>query len=210
MSSAGGNGAAPGIAASTIEIAPEEAARADFYGLLARLLFAPADQEFLRSLAEADELDAEAGELAEAWSALIAAAALAEADAVRDEYESLFLGTGRAQVTLYTGAYMLRFTNDVPLAELRQALAGLGMVRRSESEEPEDHIAALCEVMRLLITSDPDDLARQAAFFARWIGRAYDPLCSAIDSASGASFYLAVSRLTRSFFNLEHKSFDLI
>ena len=41
-------------------MAPEEQARANFYGLLARLFYSPPDAAFLKALAMADELDATA------------------------------------------------------------------------------------------------------------------------------------------------------
>ena len=55
---------------------PEEQARANFYALLARLFYAPPDEGFLKTLAAADELDAEDEALAARWRELIAAAPL--------------------------------------------------------------------------------------------------------------------------------------
>jgi TorA maturation chaperone TorD len=133
-------------------LAPEEAARANFYGLLARLFQAPPDQALLEALASAGEMAAESGAIAAAWRELARAAAEADAQAVREEYEAVFIGVGKAQVTLYAGAYSIRFTNETPLAELRGELGRLGLGRRAESSEPEDHIASLCEVMRYLIS----------------------------------------------------------
>ena len=111
---------------------PEEQARANFYGLLARLFYAPPDEPLLKALAGTDELDAEDETLAARWRELIAAAALTPAEAVREEYDSVFVGTGKAPVTLYASAYSLRYTNETPLAALRGELAALGLARRSQ------------------------------------------------------------------------------
>src|SRR5205807_6891703 len=54
-------------------------------------------------------------------------------------------------------------------APLRGELAALGLARRNEAAEPEDHIAALCDAMRHLIAEQQRDLDEQRRFFARWI-----------------------------------------
>jgi TorA maturation chaperone TorD len=96
-------------------IAPEEQARANLYGLLARLFYAPPDAELLKGIS-VEKLE---GELAAPWSEVASAAAAADPNAVREEYESAFIGTGKAPVTLYTTAYATRRSDEVPLAELR-------------------------------------------------------------------------------------------
>ena len=148
---------------------PEEAARANFYGLLARLFYAPPEQELLRALAGAAEPQAEEGGIGAAWSELAEAAAESDPEEIREEYESAFIGVGKAPVTLYTSAYSVRYTNETPLAELRGVLAGLGLGRRTDATEPEDHIAALLDVMRHLISAQQSDLEHQKQFFERWI-----------------------------------------
>jgi TorA maturation chaperone TorD len=188
----------------------EEAARANFYGLLARLFYAPPDAALLETLAASEDLDAEEGAMALAWRDLARAAAGADAEAVREEYETAFVGTGKAPITLYTSAYSLRYTNEVPLAGLRGELAALGLGRRTESAEPEDHIAALCEVMRHLIAEQRRELLQQRDFFLRWIYPSVQPLCSAIDGSELTNFYRAVSRFAKCYFELEHSAFEML
>ena len=147
-------------------IAPEEQARANLYALLARLFYAPPDAQLLRSMAS-ETLE---GELAAPWKELAQAAKEADPEAVREEYETAFIGTGKAPVTLYTTAYAIKYSNEVPLAELRGELDRLGLARRAEIREPEDHIAALCDVMRHLVAKQESDLSEQQRFFSRWIG----------------------------------------
>jgi TorA maturation chaperone TorD len=189
---------------------PEEVARANFYGLLARLFQAPPDAALLRSLAEADELDAEEGGIALAWRDLAQAAADADAEVVREEYETAFIGVGKAPITLYASAYSVRYTNEAPLAQLREQLARLGLARRSETSEPEDHIAALCEVMRYLIAEAKAALEQQKEFFERWIWPIAQPLCDAINKSELTPHYRPVARFARAFFELEHSAFEML
>jgi TorA maturation chaperone TorD len=189
---------------------PEEEARANFYGLLARLFYAPPDEALLKALAGADELDAEDETLAARWRELIAAAAVTPAEAVREEYDSAFVGTGKAPVTLYASAYSLRYTNETPLAALRGELGALGLGRRSQAGEPEDHIAALCETMRHLIVEQRRPLEEQRDFYGRWLAPNVDALCAAIEASEHASFYRVVARLAKAFFSLEQAAFEML
>ena len=191
-------------------VPPEELARANFYGLLARLFYAPPDEGLLKALASADELDAEDETLAARWRELIAAAAVTPVEAVREEYDGTFIGTGKAPVTLYASAYSLRYTNETPLAALRADLAALGLARRGEVGEPEDHIAALCETMRHLIAGERRSLEEQRHFYGRWLAPNVEPLCAAIEAQAQTSFYRVVARVARAFFSLEQAAFEML
>ena len=191
-------------------VAPEEQARANFYALLARLFYAPPDEALLKALASADELAAEDETLAARWRELIAAAALSEAEAVREEYDAVFVGTGKAAVTLYSTAYSLRYTNETPLAALRADLAALGLARRESTGEPEDHIAGLCDTMRHVIAEQQRPLEEQRRFYERWIKPNYEPLCAAIEASERTSFYKAVARMAKAFFSLEQAAFEML
>jgi TorA maturation chaperone TorD len=191
-------------------VAPEEQARANFYALLARLFYAPPDEALLKALASADELAAEDETLAARWRELIAAAALSEAEAVREEYDAVFVGTGKAAVTLYSTAYSLRYTNETPLAALRADLAALGLARRESTGEPEDHIAGLCDTMRHVIAEQQRPLEEQRRFYERWIKPNYEPLCAAIEASERTSFYKVVGRMAKAFFSLEQAAFEML
>jgi TorA maturation chaperone TorD len=190
----------------------EEVARANFYGLLARLFYAPPDATLLRAIAEAEDLEAEDGEggIGTAWHALARAAADADAEAVREEYETAFIGTGKAPVTLYTCAYTIKFSNEAPLVDLRGELSALGLARRDEVSEPEDHIAALCDVMRHLVAEQKRDLEEQKRFFRKWIAPAVDPLCAAIEKSELTAFYKPVGQFAKTFFSIEHSGFEML
>ena len=189
---------------------PEEIARANFYGLLARLFYAPPDAALLQAIARADQIDAQEGGIALAWRNLARAAAGADPDAVREEYETAFVGTGKAPITLYACAYTIRYTNEAPLAELRADLAARGLARRSGTSEPEDHIAALCETMRHLIAEQKTELADQQRFFSRWIQPTMGPLCNAIVDSEITCFYESVGRFAKTFFELELAAFEML
>jgi TorA maturation chaperone TorD len=189
---------------------PEEVARANFYGLLARLFYAPPDEQLLRTLAASSEPEAEEGGLSGAWSELAVAAEHADPEQVREEYEASFVGVGKAPITLYVSAYSVRYTNEMPLAALRGVLAGLGLARRTDATEPEDHVAALLDVMRHLIAEQKRDLEEQKQFFDRWIWPNVQPLCGAIEKAEGLSFYKSVARLLLEVCTLEHRAFEML
>lgn len=189
---------------------PEEAARAHFYALIARLFYAAPDETLLKTLASAGELEPADSSLAGAWRVLRKSAAATDSESVRLEYDATFIGVGKAPVTPYLCAYSMRYSNEAPLAELRSSLAELGLARHAEASEPEDHMAALCEVMRHLIAEQTRDLAEQKRFFAKWLWPAAVSLCDAISRADATNFYRGVAVFTKGFMELEHAAFDLL
>ena len=189
--------------------APEETARANIYGLIARLFQAPPDAALLQLIATDAELEAEEGTVAQAWRDLARVAASADAEAAAEEYDTAFIGVGKAPLTLYTSAYSIRHSNDLPLVELRRDLSALQLGRRGEVNEPEDHIAALCEVMRHLVAQNLA-LEDQKRFFERWIWPVAPSLCGAIEKSAQIRFYRPVARFAFAFFELEHSAFEMI
>jgi TorA maturation chaperone TorD len=191
-------------------LAPEDHARANFYALLARLFYAPPDRALLAAIAAAPAIAGEGGEtpLAEAWAELGRAAAAADAEAVREEYEAVFIGTGKAAVTPYLGAYLESSVARDPLVALRDFLAAHGLQRREAVHEPEDHVAAVCEVMRHFIVAG--DLVLQRECFETFLAPATDALCDAVITCERVLFYRPVARFGKFFFRLEHSAFDMV
>jgi TorA maturation chaperone TorD len=111
---------------------------------------------------------------------------------------------------LYTSAYTIRYPSETPLAALRGELAALGLGRRVEAREPEDHIAALCDVMRHLIAQQNRELDEQRRFFHRWIAPAVAPLCGAIERSDKTAFYKSVARFAKAFLTLEQVAFEML
>src|SRR5258706_7930703 len=191
-------------------LAPEETARGNIYGLIARLFQASPDAALLQLIATDAELEAEEGTVAQAWRDLARAAASADAEAAAEEDDAAFIGVGKAPLTLYTSAYFIRHSNEMPLVELRRDLAALQLGRRGETNEPEDHLAALCEVMRNLIEVQKLSLEDQKRFFERWIWPVAPSLCGAIEKSTQISFYRPVARFAFAFFELEHSAFEML
>ncbi|MDD2918253.1 molecular chaperone TorD family protein [Rhodoferax sp.] len=192
----------------------EETARAELYGLLAQLYYAPPAPELLTKLrAAATEAPAAGGFLEEPWRALVGVARDLPDDVIADEYNALFGGVGKPEVYLYGSHYLSGFLNEKPLARLRTELASLGLTRDDAMSDTEDHIAYLCEVMRYLIAGDDVavvNLARQRGFFAGHLQPWAVPLCDAIAQHPKARFYAALAELTRAFASVEAQGFDML
>jgi len=196
--------------AAPVEVTPEDQARAEFYALLGRLWYAAPDQALLDAIATAPPLTAEGahGALAEAWRQLQAAAAVADPAAVSDEYDAVLVGTGKAEVTPYVSHYLAETGRERVLVALRDELAELGLGRVGATHEPEDHFAALCEVMRHL--AGDAAMQQQKNFFTRYMNRAYNPLTDQVTASSKTSFYKHVARFTKAFCDVEAASLDML
>ena len=197
---------------------PEDQARADFYALLARLFSDAPDAKLLAgigraaSLSPAKSSDATidvGSQLAAAWDALRAASAMEDAEAASSEYQAMFVGVGRSEVSLY-GSHYLGPQSGRPLAEVRAALAELGLARRPDSSEFEDHFAVLLEAMRMLVAGDgerpPAEIARQHAFFKSHVAPWAFDCCTAIAQSPVANYYRRVAQFAGCFLALERDS----
>jgi TorA maturation chaperone TorD len=193
----------------TFNPAPEALARANFYGLLARLFYAPPDARLLERLAGAEIVAGDEGVMPDAWRALVWAAARADVDAVHEAYDSAFVGTRKSRLSLYATAYMLRSSGKARLVALRADLAEFGLARYARSHEPVDHIAGLCDVMRHLIQTRKRGLAQQRRFFERWIAPPAQPLCDAVAKQMRSTFYEHVARFAGAFFDVERCAFEM-
>ncbi|HYT15951.1 MAG TPA: molecular chaperone TorD family protein [Burkholderiales bacterium] len=188
----------------------EDEARAGYYALLARLYYAGPDAALLETIAGADEIAA-AGEqtgLASAWSALARAARAMDAEAARLEYDGVFVGTGKAEVTPYATFYLAESGREKILVRLKNELAALGLSKTEGAREPEDHVAALFEVMRHLISEGCEDAAlqKQKVFFHRYIEPFFPPFCDAISASAKSNFYKYVGAFTCAFLQVETES----
>lgn len=184
-------------------LAPEDLLRAQYYGLFSRLLTAAPDVELLARLSQLGRDETLFGQ---ALGHLAQVAAAASAEAVEDEFNTLFIGLGRGELLPYGSYYLTGFLHDAPLAALRQHLARLSVARADDIYEPEDHVAVLCEVMQGLIEGRfgaQADLASQREFFdahmAPWLGRFFTDL----ESSAAARFYAPVGTLGRLFVSIE-------
>lgn len=192
----------------------EELARAELYGLLARLWYGAPDAELLAAFQVAPtEAPAAGAFLEEPWRQLVGAARGIGAAAARDEYDALFGGIGKPEVYLFGSHYLSGFLNDKPLARLRGDLDRLGLVREAAIPETEDHVACLFEVMRYLIAGEgvaQGNLAQQRDFFRAHVQPWIAPLCEAVEAQPAAQLWRAIAAMTLAFVDVETQAFDLI
>ncbi|MFC7409405.1 MULTISPECIES: TorD/DmsD family molecular chaperone [Hydrogenophaga] len=192
----------------------EETARAEVYGLLAALYYAPPPAELLAQIRVAvTEAPASGAFLEESWRQLVGRTRELSDQAVADEFDALFGGLGKPEVQLFGSHHLSGFLNEKPLAALRGDLAALGLTRDEAMPETEDHIAYLCEVMRFLIAGDDvevSNLTRQQAFFTTHLQPWVMALCDALEAHPKARFYGALAGFTRAFFSVEAQGFDML
>ena len=143
----------------------EQQYRAGAYGLLAALLRAAPDQamlDHLRGLSDSSE--PEGDDLMLAMSTLALSALHHTPAAIDNEFHELFIGLGKGEVVPYGSWYLTGFLMEKPLSDLRTDLKQLGFERNADVTEPEDHAAALFEVISIMI-GDATDLSVQNQFF---------------------------------------------
>ncbi|MBM3572586.1 MAG: helix-turn-helix domain-containing protein [Alphaproteobacteria bacterium] len=196
-------------AAANATIDEEDLLRARCYRLLARLLAGAPDAEVL---GVARALQGDGSPFGQTLNALAAVARQTSPDAVGAEFHSLFVGMPQGELLPYGSYYLTGFLNEKPLANLRGDLAKLGLVRRAEASEPEDHIAGLCEAMACLIEGSncrPIAVTEQRRFFDGHIGTWASRFFQDLEAAQSAVFYMPVGRLGRLFMEVEAQAFDM-
>jgi len=197
----------------TAPLAGEDQARADLYALLASLLLRAPDAGLLDALAGADPIVSAGVDpaLEQAWEALALASGVMDPDAVSEEFDALFISIGSPPVNPYGSRYLSGFMNDAPLAELRGDLIRFGIRRIHGVGEFEDHLGALCETMRVLITGAPgiarQPVERQQAFFDAHIAPWYARCLDDIAAAEGSNYYRLIARLAGAFLDIEAQAF---
>ncbi|PKO26429.1 MAG: hypothetical protein CVU36_24600 [Betaproteobacteria bacterium HGW-Betaproteobacteria-9] len=192
----------------------EETARAEVYGLLAALFYAPPSAELLAQLRVAvTEAPAAGGFLEEPWRQFVGTVRELSDAQVADEYDALFGGVGKPEVYLFGSWYLSGFLNEKPLAALRSDLATLGLARDESMSETEDHFACICEVMRYLIAGDDVEIAnltQQQKFFSTHVQPWVPAMCEAVSAHPKARFYAALAGFTVAFVSVEAQGFDLM
>lgn len=192
----------------------EETARAELYGALAALFYAPPAEALIEQLRVAPtEAPAAGAFLEEPWRALVATAREMAPRAIADEYDALFGGVGKPEIFLFGSHYLSGFLNEKALARLRTTLAELGLERDEAMSETEDHVAYLFEVMRYLIAGDDvavANLTRQREFFSEHIQPWAAEMCETLAQHPKARFYRALADFTRNFLQVEAQGFDML
>lgn len=198
-----------GSMAAPASISEEDRLRAGWYALLAQLLSREPGAELLEGLRG---LKGDESELGQGIRALAAAARGTTVESAREEYFDLFIGVGQGELLPYGSYYLTGFLNEKPLARLRGDMARLGIARADDVKEPEDHIAALCEMMSGLITGSfgtPAELAEQRRFFDTHIGCWAPRFFEDLQGAQSAVLYMPVGTVGRLFMAIEVQAFDM-
>ena len=188
----------------------EERARANVYALIAQLFFAAPDSNLFAQICADGEFadEGKASPLTQAWRALQNTCRGAYPAVIKQEYDALFVGVGKARVTLYTSHYVDKIAPDRHLVMLREQLETLDLALGAGTFEIEDHISGVCDVMRFLIEQQAP-LAEQQRFFARFVGPRALAICDAVTAADLAEFYRQVAAFARAFFEIEAMAFEI-
>lgn len=191
--------------------AAEDVGRANLYALIGRLFYDPPDATLCAEICRGgqEEADQDAGRLAAGWRALQKACGSVSAAPVRQEYDDLFVGVGRAPVTPYLSGYVEPTSPDRHLVRLRDQLSEWGFLRRSNVFEVEDHVSAVCDVMRLLV-EEGRPLAEQQRFFASFVYPGVTAFLAALQQAASADFYKTVATFALAFFEVEKAGLEMI
>ena len=190
-------------------ISQEDHLRAGVYSLLATLVRTLPEPSLLQRLS-AIEASATPDAIGQAWMSLKQAAQQIEIKDLDDEFHRLFIGVGRGELLPYASWYITGFMMERPLGELRSDLARLGYQRQSEVREPEDHIAALSEVMALMIQDSEQPFASQQQFFAKHLAAWAETFFMDLENAKSARFYRAVGQLGKEFIRLEKRYLEMV
>lgn len=177
--------------------------RADVYRLLARLLREAPDRALLDWLSGLEAED-DGSALATSWAALAAAAREAAPEALARAHFRHLVGVIEGDVLPYASWYRNGGLMDEALVVLRRDLRQLGYERTEHTRDPEDHLAALCEVMAMLIeTRSPAEAKFFMHHLAPWAARCFADL-EAVDTP----FYSRLGQLGRAFTDTELGSLE--
>lgn len=190
---------------------PEDQARADCYALLAALFRDAPDARLLAALFASPRLpESAAMPLPAAYNRMLDASVAMDPDDARQEYLDLFVGVGKSEVDPHAAHWRRDPGSHRSLARLREDLAHLGLGRQPESSMYEDHFAALCETMRILVGGlderRPATLAAQRAFFQAHLAGWTDDFCAAIRACPLANYYVRVAEFVSSYMAVERDS----
>jgi len=192
-----------------MQLSEEDALRAHVYRLLGHLLARPPGSE---ELAAAAAMSGDDTDLGRAVGSLSTLAKKATPEQVAREYHDLFIGVGRGELLPYASYYLTGFLHEKPLAKLRNDMSRLGIERRETVKEPEDHIAALFEMMGGLITGafgEAASLEDQKAFFDAHIGSWAKHFFRDLEAAKSSVLYAALGSVGRVFLEIEEVAFTM-
>lgn len=190
-------------------LAPEDELRAHLYRLLARFLAGPPSQKDLDVGAAMSGDQSELGRAVQTFAHLCARS---DPERTAQEYHDLFIGLGRGELLPFGSYYLTGFLHEKPLAKLRNDMARLGIQRDPSVKEPEDHIAALMDMMAGLILGDfgaPASIAEQKRFFEAHIDNWAPHFFADLEGAKSSVLYAALGAIGRHFMTIEETAFAM-
>jgi TorA maturation chaperone TorD len=186
--------------------------RAQGFMLLSALLARPPDAVLLARLGT---LQSDGSAWGGAIDALSGAARETSAEAADREYHRLFIGVSRGELVPYASYYLTGFLHDRPLVAVRRDMEALGIARQPRTGEPEDHVAALLEMMAGLIDGRfggpgrglPATLAQQRRFLEAHLASWAPLFFRDLQAAEAACFYRPVGALGLLLLDIEREAF---
>lgn len=185
---------------------PHANIRTDAYVLLAALLNDTPSEKLIAIVRDLHWDENLPERMREALSAVNQACCTCPADRIAEEFQRLFVGLGSGEMIPYGSWYQEKMIQSAPLAAIRSDLGRLGIIRRPDTFESEDHAGALCEIMALL--SNPDNaipVNEQAAFFEHHIVSWMPKFFKDMQMVKNTEFYHTVGELGHCFLTGEHE-----
>jgi TorA maturation chaperone TorD len=181
--------------------------RAQTYALLAHLLSSEPDQTLIDSLAAIEVTEPESP-MGKHWLNLIEQAKKADVEAIYDAFQALFIGVTHGELIPYGSYYQTGFLMEEPLAEIRTDLGKLGLERQQDTSEPEDHIAAVCDVMRLILSAEGTPIVTADEFFKHHALPWFPAFFNDLAASKQHEFYSALGQFGAAFTELEQRIFS--
>ncbi len=190
-------------------VAEEDLLRAQLYQMLSHFLGNPPSKKDLDSLAA---MSGDTSPLGEAIASLAQIAGKTDVVLVAQEYQDLFIGVGRGELLPFGSYYLTGFLHEKPLAALRKDMERLKIARRESVKVPEDHIAAVFEMMSGMIEGKYGtayDLDEQREFFKKHVGSWAGHFMRDLEGAKASILYAAIGTIGRLFLEIEEVAFTM-
>lgn len=190
-------------------LSPEDAQRAQVYRLIAGFLTNIPDKSRLDNAAGLVGDDSAFGQAINSFACLAGKTSVSAADT---EFHDLFIGVTRGELLPFGSYYQTGFLNEKPLANLRADMARMNIERVDDQKEPEDHIAAVLEMMAGLIEGaygEKASLAEQKAFFDRHVNSWASHFFKDLEEAKNSVLYVPLGTIGRLFMRIEQEAFEM-
>lgn len=188
-------------------IDPIDAARANLYLLLSRLILAVPDDRLLIDLRR---VSGDESALGQALRDVAREADVLRVDAIVREHFELFVGVGRGEFLPYASYYITGFLYERPLVRARQDMRRLGIERGEGMSEPEDHAGFLMEAMAgIILRRFPAEAGEEKRFFTRHLEPWIERFFADVATSEKAVFYRSIARLGQEFMRIEREAFAL-